>query len=140
MREEICAPSQLHASLPVIVNRLGLHVSGTLYNDYDQSVFLLHVLLDTGASLTFMEEKILSRLGLCCDDLVPLSSVGFPRLVVADWRPMPVLGVVSSLTLSLGALPPCPVRVVVVERLCGADLILGSDFLLANGATVFFWE
>ena len=29
-------------------------------------------MLDTGASLTFMEEKMLSRLGLCSDDLVPL--------------------------------------------------------------------
>ena len=94
-------------------------------------------MLDTGASLTFMEERMLSRLGLCSDDLVPLSSVGIPPLVVADGRPMPVVGVVSSLTLSLGALPPCSVRVVVVEHLCGADLILGSDFLLANGATVF---
>ena len=33
--------------------------------------------LDTGASLTFMEEKILSRLGLCSDDLVSFSSVVF---------------------------------------------------------------
>ena len=84
MREELCAPSHLDASVPAIVNRLGLHVSGTLYNDYDQSVFLPHVMLDTGASLTYMEQKMLSTLGLCCDDLVPLSSVGIPRLVVAD--------------------------------------------------------
>ena len=63
-------------------------------------------MLDTGASLTFMEEKMLSKLGLCCDDLVPLSSVGILRLVVADGRPMPVLGVVSSLTLLLRELPP----------------------------------
>ena len=32
------------------------------------------------------------------------------------------------------------VRVVVVVSLCGADMILGSDFLLASGATVFFGE
>ena len=90
MREELCAPSHLDASVPVIINRLGLHVSGTLYNDRDQSVFLPHVMLDTGASLTFMEEKMLSWLGLCSDALVSLSSVGIPRLVVADGRPMPV--------------------------------------------------
>ena len=33
---------------------------------------------------------MLSRLGLCGDELVSLSSVGIQRLVVADGRPMPV--------------------------------------------------
>ena len=65
-----------------------------------------------------------------------MSSVGVPRLVVANGPPMPVLGVVPRLKLSLGTLSPETVRVVVVESLCGADVILGSDFLLASGATV----
>ena len=47
-------------------------------------------MFDTGASLTFMEEKMLSCFGLCSDALVSLSSVDIPRLVVADGRPMPV--------------------------------------------------
>ena len=42
-----------------------------------------------GTSLTIMEE-MLSRLGLCGDELVSLSSVGIQCLVVADGRPMPV--------------------------------------------------
>ena len=42
-----------------------------------------------GASLTFMEEKMSSMLGLCSDDLVSLSRVGIPRLFVADGRPIP---------------------------------------------------
>ena len=89
MREESCAPSPLDASVPVIVHKLGLHVSVTFYNVCeDQSVFLPPVTLDTGASLTFMEEKMLPRLGFCSDDLVSLSGVGIPRLVVADGRPM----------------------------------------------------
>ena len=42
MREESCAPSQLDASVPVIVHKLGLYVSGTLYTEADcenQSAF-----------------------------------------------------------------------------------------------------
>ena len=46
-------------------------------------------MLDTGACLTISEE-MLSRLGLCGDELVSRSSVGIQRLVVADGRPMPV--------------------------------------------------
>ena len=34
-------------------------------------------------------EEMLSGLGLCSDDLVSLSSVGIPRLVVAEGRPIP---------------------------------------------------
>ena len=83
-----------------------------------------------------MKKKVLRRLGISRSELVPLSSVGVPRLVVADGRPMPVLGVVPRFQLSLGTLSPETVRVVVVESLCGADVILGSDFLLARGATV----
>ena len=71
--------------------------------------------------------------------LVSLSSVGIARLVVADMRPMPVEGVVSSMTLSLCAMPPCSVRVVVVERPCGADLILESDFFWPI-VPQCFWE
>ena len=139
--EELCAPSslsespELDAVLPVIVSKLGLYVSGTLSSD-SGSVDLPHVMLDTGASLTFIEEKFLDKLGISRDELVSLSSVGVPRLVVADGRPMPVLGVVPELKLSLGTLSPETVRVVVVVSLCGADMILGSDFLLASGATV----
>ena len=89
LREESCAPSQLDASVPVIVHKLGLYISGTLYNDCEnQSVFLPHLMLDTGAGLTFMEE-MLSWLGFCSDDLVSLSSVDIPRSVVADRRPIP---------------------------------------------------
>ena len=45
MREESCAPSQLDASVPVIVNKLGLYVSGTLCTDCEnQSAFLPHVM------------------------------------------------------------------------------------------------
>ena len=91
IKEELCALSQLDASMPVIVNKLGLHVSGTLYNDCEnQSVFLPHVMLDARASLTFMEEKMLSGLGFCSDGLVSLSSVGIQHLVAVDGRPMPV--------------------------------------------------
>ena len=142
--EGSCAPSSLSdrsessefdAVLPVIVSKLGLYVSGTMSSD-SCSVDLPHVMLDTGASLTFMEEKFLYRLGISRSELVSLSSVGVPRLVVADGRPMPVLGVVPRLKLSLGTLSPETVRVVVVKSLCGADVILGSDFLLASGATV----
>ena len=40
MREELCAPSHLDASVPVIVNKFGLYVSGTLYTDCEnQSAF-----------------------------------------------------------------------------------------------------
>ena len=40
MKEESCAPSQLDASVPVIVHKLGLYVSGTLYTDCEnQSAF-----------------------------------------------------------------------------------------------------
>ena len=40
MREESCAPSQLDASVLVIVPKLGLYVSGTLYTDCEnQSAF-----------------------------------------------------------------------------------------------------
>ena len=40
MWEESCAPSQLDASVPVIVHKLGLYVSGTLYTDCEnQSAF-----------------------------------------------------------------------------------------------------
>ena len=144
--EGSCAPSSLSdrsessefdAVLPVIVSKLGLYVSGTMSSD-SCSVDLPHVMLDTGASLTFMEEKFLDRLGISRSELVSLSSVGVPRLVVADvdGRPMPVLGAVPRLKLSLGTLSPETVRVVVVKSLCGADVILGSDFLLASGATV----
>ena len=79
---------------------------------------------------------VVRKLGISRSELVPLSSVGVPRLVVADGRPMPVLDVVPRLKLSLGTLSPETVRVVVVKSLCGADVILGSDFLLASGATV----
>ena len=41
------------------------------------------------------------------------------------------------LKLSLGTLSPQTIRVVAVDSLCGADMILGSDFLLASGTTVF---
>ena len=67
-----------------------MQVSGTLYDCENQSVSLPHVMLDTGTSLTIMEEKMLSRLGLCGDELVSLSSIGIQRLVVADGQSMPV--------------------------------------------------
>ena len=38
MREESCVPSQLDASVPVIVHKLGLYVSGTLCTDCEESV------------------------------------------------------------------------------------------------------
>ena len=56
----------------------------------NQSFFSSACHVRYGTSLTFMEEKMLSCLGLCSDALVSLSSVGIPRLVVADGRPMPV--------------------------------------------------
>ena len=45
-------------------------------------------MFDTGTSLTIMEEKMLSRFGLCSDALVSLS-VGIQCFVAADRRPMP---------------------------------------------------
>ena len=97
----MCAPSslpessELDAVLPVIVSKLCLYVSGSMSSD-SGSVDLLHVVLDTGASLTLMEEKFLDRLGITRDELVSLSTVGVPRLVVTDRRPMPAQGVVPE--------------------------------------------
>ena len=67
MREELYAPSQLDASVPVIVHARISFFSSACHVRY-------------GTSLTIMEE-MLSRLGLCGDELVSLSSVGIQRLV-----------------------------------------------------------
>ena len=72
--EKLCAPSslsessELDAVLPVIFSKLDLYVSCTLSSG-SGSVDIPHVMLDTGASLTFIEETFLDRLGIGRDEL-----------------------------------------------------------------------
>ena len=68
--KESCAPSQLDASVPVIVHKFGLYVSGTLCTDCEnQSVFLPHVMWDMGLASPLWKRR-------CClgSDCVAMNS------------------------------------------------------------------
>ena len=72
MREESCAPSQLDGSVPVIVHKLGLYVSGTLYYGADcenQSAFFRMSCLTRGLASPLWKRR-------CClgSDCVAMNS------------------------------------------------------------------
>ena len=94
------------------------------------------MLLDTGASVSVLDASALYLLGLTKDDFVSPVSLGAARVIVADGQSMPLLGAVDCLFLMLGSCTHRRVQMLVAERLCGVDALLGLDLLMSIGAKV----